>query len=248
MVTKIMKGGKMDNKIIIGIVVLGLILAGGYLFYTSGAEVSAQGQSTITVVPDTASVYLNLESKTDTAQEAKDNLNTINDKVLTELLKIGIERKDIQTLNYNIYPNYDYSNGNNKINGYIASQQLIIKTSNFDKVASIVDKSVDAGALVSSINFELSPAKEGEYKAQALKEASADGRMKAESTAQGLGKSLGRLVSVNSEQFNYPGPMMYYARGEVGTAADAKKAAVNIAPNDIQVTASVEVRYKLSLF
>ena len=238
----------MKEKYIVAIIVIAVVLVGGYLYFSSQPIVSAQGFSSLNVEPDKVSVYLNIETRGATAQEVKDKNAEISDKVLDEMIKLGFERKEIQTLNYNIYPDYDWTSGTQKQRGYIASQQIIVKTNNFDKVAQVVDKSVDAGALVSSINFELSDEKQNSYKAQALEEASKDAEKKAESTAAGLGKKLGRLVSVSSQDFYYPGPIAYYARAEGDSGAIAEKAAVNIAPSDIEVTASVSVQYKLSSF
>ena len=119
-------------------------------------------------------------------------------------------------------------------------------------VPEIVDAGIDAGALVSSINFELSDEKQNDYKAEALSEASADARKKAESTASGLNKKIGKLVSVQSEEFYYPGPIPIYAKAEGGgdaaAATEARQAAVNLRPQDIAVTASVRVEYRLRVF
>lgn len=254
MVNSLKGGKKMNNRIIIAIVIIGILAVGGYLLFNAGAEVSAQGVSSITATPDRVSVYLSLQSRADTAEAAKNGLDTIHDKTLTELVKLGLERKEIQTANYNIYPDYDYTGGNPKIKGYVASEDIVIKLDKFDKVASIVDAAVDSGSLVSSINFELSQEKQNEYKAQALKLAGEDARAKAEATAEGFGKHLGRLVSVNSQNFYYPGPIAYYAKGgEAGVASASdisavREAAMNIAPKDLEVTASIDARYKLSLF
>ena len=64
-------------------------------------------------------------------------------------------------------------------------------------------------------------------------------------------KNLGRLVSIQSEEFNYgPYPVFSYAEGSSGAIAkdEARQAALNLAPQDIEVTANVRVSYKLSSF
>ena len=242
-----MKGGEsMNGKIVAGVLVAALLIVGIYLFSMSGPVVSAQGFSTLTVQPDKASVYLSVESRSESAQSAKEAHDTIMDDVITALIKLGIERKDIQTVNYNIYPEYEYTNGKQRQIGYIATQQLIIKTNDFDDVARIVDAGVSAGALVSTINFELSQDKQNEYKKQALESAGKDAEAKASATAAGLDKKLGRLVSVGSQDFNYPGPIVYYDRAIAAESSiSAQRAAADIAPRDLEVSASVNVQYKL---
>lgn len=237
----------MDTKYVITILVIAALVVGGYLSFNSGATVSAQGVSQLSVQPDEVSIYLTITTKNDSAATAKDMNSLISDKVIMELIKLGIERKDIQTETFSIYPNYEYDYGRNEQKGYVANQPITVKIESFDKVGAIVDKSVDAGALVSYINFELSQEKQNEFKAQALSDASKDAERKAKATAAGLGKKLGRLVSVGSQDFNYV-PIAYYARSGAEDMAEVKKAAINIVPKDLEVSATVSVSYKLRGF
>ena len=240
----------MENRNIVIFLVIAVILVGGYLAYSStGTLVSATGQSSIEVMPDEVSVYLTIQTTDKDAQTAKQMHDEIVDKVIIELLKTGLERKEIKTDNYNMYPDYDWSGGSQRLKGYIVTQNLIVKTNDFDKTAGIVDAGVNGGALVSGINFELSDEKQSELKAQALEEAGKDAKKKAEATAAGVGKNLGALVSVESQDFNY-GPVIYYAKAgmEGDSSGEARQAAANIAPSDIEVQATVRVQYKLSAF
>lgn len=245
-----MKGGfKMDTKIIVAIIVAGILLVGGYLYLNSGAEVSAFGTSNIKVTPDEVSVYLNAEANAESAQMAQAKQNVISDSILNELIKLGIDRKDIQTQSIQVYEDYSWESGKRTFKGYKASQQFVVKSDNFALTGQIVDSAVNAGALVSGINFELSQEKQNEYKKQALEEASKDARSKAKATAEGLGKGLGRLVEVQSQDFGYS-PWAYYSNAQMDAVGniEAQKAASNIVPSDRDVTASVSVRYKVSLF
>jgi len=63
-----------------------------------------------------------------------------------------------------------------------------------------------------------------------------------------LGKNIGKLLSIEGEEFNY-GPIIYYrADSAGGSIAEAKQAAVNLVPSDLEVSASVKVEYKLRSF
>ena len=240
---------KIDNRtIVIGLIIAVIIVAGLIYISSTSAIVSAQGNSVLKANPDKVSINLVIEAKNKTAQGAKDRHDKILDETVLQLLKIGIDRKDIKTINFNIYPEYNWENGKNEQIGYIARQDIIVETKNFDLVASIIDVSIDAGALVSYINFELSEEKQSEYKTQALEEAGKDARKKAEATASGLDKKLGKLVSVQSEEFNYIPYRYFEATVAEGSAAQAKQAAINLAPRDIDVTATIRVEYKLRNF
>lgn len=245
----------MNNKTIVtAIVIVAIVAVAGYLIYNAGPVVSAQGSSTLKVQPDEISVYVTIETRNASAVEAKNANTEISDRVLTELIKLGFDRDEVKFVNYNEYPEYDWSGGSQKFKGYVVSQQLVVKMSDFDKVSEVIDASTDAGALVSSINFELSDKKQSYYKTQALTEAGQDAKAKAEATAAGVGKRLGRLVSVQSENFDYR-PWNYYSYGGVMTAsadnAEAMKAVSTLAslgPQDQEVSATISVQYKMSLF
>lgn len=242
----------MDNKIWIGIVIAAILVIGGYLYFNAGPVVSAQGTASIKAIPDEVSVNINIETRNSTAQLAQESNKQISEKLLIELVKIGYDRNELKFVNQNVYPEYDWSNGNQKLKGYVVSQQLVVKTEDVNRVPSIVDAVINSGALVSYIDFQVSDAKQSEYKNQVLEEASKDAMTKAQSIAAGQGKKIGRLVSITNQEYNYPGPLNYYTRdasisAEVANAG-ALKAATNLTPNEQEITASISAQYKLSFF
>jgi uncharacterized protein YggE len=112
----------------------------------------------------------------------------------------------------------------------------------------VIDAGVDSGALLSYINFELSSAKQSEYKIAALKEAGVDAKAKAGAIAEGLGKNLGSLVSVSSSDFSYNPWNVYSARADLSAgmvAEEAKLSTTNIVPGSQEVSAVINVVYKL---
>jgi len=239
----------MNNKVLVIIIAIAVVLVGGYLLYNSGPVVSAQGSSSIKASPDEVSVYINVETKNQSAQGAQEMNKEISDKLLFELVKIGFDRDELKFVNQNVYEDVDWRTGAKK--GFVVSQQLVVKTDKTEKVPSIVDAVIQSGALVSYINFELSDEKQGEYKKQALEEASKDAMEKARAIADGQGRRLGRLVSLENQEAYYPGPIGLYAKAEGMDSAmansEARKVALNIAPQDLEITASIMARYKLSL-
>ena len=244
-----MKQTNITAIIVAIVIVIGALLAVwllvGRMPATTDNTISATGNSQMTVMPDEAVVYVMVETHELTAEKAKDENSRISDAVNTALLNVNIERKDIQTQNFNIYPEYDWSDGTQTLKGYVASNQLVVKTKDFGNVGKIVDAAVDKGALVNSINFDLSNDKTNEYKKTVLANASQDAKAKAEAIAAGLGKKLGKLVSVQASDYNYM-PYPIYARSDMaGGAAEAKVAATNIQPHSLDVTATVSVSYEI---
>lgn len=230
--------------IIIAILVVGG-LVGAYMALGKGNEktVSVTGNSQMTVAPDQVVVNLLIQTKNIKADVAKNENAIISDKVISGLVRNGIERENIETENYNIYPEYDWSSGTQKLLGYIASNYIKVKTEKFDKVGKIVDVSVDNGALVNYINFELSNAKSNEYKAKVLAEASKDAKTKAEAIAQGLGRKVGNLVSVSASEYDYMPYPLY--RMEAAEGVNVKTVATDIQPKNLDITSSVSVVYEI---
>ena len=231
------------------IIVIGFLAAIVYLIPKQGAgnTISVTGTARMTVPPDRAVTYLQVVTRSNaSADEAKDQNANVSDAVMTALLKAGVDRKDIETEGFSVYPEYDYVQDRGQVlKGYAATNSMKVTASDFDDIGKIIDASVDAGALVSYINYELSTAKLNEYKVSALANASLDARTKAEAIASGLGKSLGSLASVTASDYNYAPYPLYRAESSAG-AADAKQIATNLPPGNIDVTATVQVAYEIA--
>ncbi|MEM3702673.1 MAG: SIMPL domain-containing protein [Candidatus Micrarchaeia archaeon] len=236
----------MTTVAVVAILVIGFLFAIYYLYpkQSSDKTVSVTGNAQMKVLPDRVVVYAQILTKSkDSAEEAK-NLNAqISDAVLTSLIKAGVNRSDIETSGFSVYPEYDWIQDQGQVlKGYAASNSMKITIADFENAGKIVDAVVNNGGLISYINYELSAEKMNEYKAQALSEASKDAKTKAESIASGLGKILGDVVSVSASDYNYYPYPIY--RAESG--ADLKEISTNLPSAKLDVTATVSVTYKIN--
>jgi len=244
------KSVKITLIIVVGIIIMALL---GYLALTrmnpvtQGNTVSADGQAVIKAVPDLVSIYFNVETTAQTSSEANKKNSDIVDKLSSSLKDQGLADKDIETVSFNIYPEYNWNNGIQTFKDYKARHQIKVKisTDETDKIGKIIDSGVDAGAGISYINFELTQEKQNEYKAQALKAAAEDASIKAQSIAEGFNKKLGKLVSVSNNNFYYSPWKLYSGNGVVSDAAAAKEATTNIQPGEQDISASVTAVFKL---
>ena len=238
---------KNTNTILVVIIIL---LVAGFLFYnssnTEATTINVNGQSTIKAEADEVSVYVGIETTEKTSEESKNANAKISDNVLVVLKTAGIPEGDIETSSYYIYPEYDWSNNKQELVGYRTSNVLKITTKDFDKVGTIVDSSVDAGATtIQSINFELSQDKQNEVKTQAISKATEDAKVKAEATAQGLNARLGKVKTVTIQYYNYY-PFPIYASADDGAALDVKEVArTAIQPSSLDVSSTVNVVFEI---
>lgn len=245
---------KNSSIIITGIICAVVLIMFLIIFFSVRSSVSSsqntvnvEGFSTISVAPDLLTVYFNAETEGETASEARDKNSKITNALITSLVLLGFDEKEIFTENFNIYPNYEWKNNQRIENGYKATHSLKIEISSEEsnRLGDIIDAGVNSGANINYINFELSQDLQNEYKAQAIELAAKDARVKAEAVASGFGKSVGKLVSVQVSDFNYY-PWRAYSGGEImEDQAVIKEAVADIQPSERDVNARIYATYKL---
>src|SRR3989344_1456639 len=165
------------------------------------------GEGKVTVKPDVASVTVGIQATGSTVKTVQEQINSVINKVSDAVKKLGVDAKDIQTTNYSINPTYDYSGGNQKITGYSASTNLLIKVKQIDKINQVIDAATQNGAnQVSGISFDvLDKTKiENEARAKAVVEA----KEKAQNAAKIAGFKLGKIINYSENMDGYPVPMM----------------------------------------
>jgi hypothetical protein len=242
---KMDKSVQITSIIVIGVIILGIILINS-LSPSYKNTISVAGTSTLDVMPDLIGIYFSVDTKGATSKEASDKNAVIVDALIASLTDKGFAREDIQTQSFSVYPEYDWNTGTQRLTGYKASHSLKIKLSanESEKIGNVIDSGIDAGAGVSYINFELSQENQNTYKAEAMKLAAQDATAKASGIAEGLGKSLGKLVSVSTDNYNY---YPWLARDFAGATASAemKDEATSIVPSEQQISASVTAVFKI---
>jgi hypothetical protein len=214
---------------------------------------TVQGTSTVKVLPDLVAVFFNIQTNGTTSADANNANIVIYNNLKTSLISLGFTESQIGTDSYSVYPNIIYdNNGKSTTNGYVAyhSIKLEFSSNSTSELSSVIDAGTNAGAGVSTINFELSTALQNQYKAQALQLASQDAKTKADAVAAGFGKTIGKLVSVSVDNYNYMPWGVYSTSGASPSVAmenaGAKAATMNLAPTTQDVSATVSATYKLA--
>jgi uncharacterized protein YggE len=236
------------NNWLIGILVLALVIISiSFVYFNKTGSnnqqtITASGTSTITAIPDEASVYVRIDTLEKTTEESKNKNTEISNAVLNAVKKLKIEQ-DIETVNYNIYPEYDWSNNKQELKGYRTTNTLKVSTKYFDDLGAIIDSAVNAGATgIDSINFELSKDKQNEVKREAITKATEDAKLKAEALASGLSAKLGKVISVTESSYNYV-PYPLFRGGDVAMAE--KAISTEIEPQKLDISANVNVVYQI---
>jgi len=243
------KSIKITLIVVLGVIITALIIASSLngIFQGQSNTISAEGVSTIKAMPNLVSVYYNIETKAKTSENATKLNSDIVEKLKSSLVAQGFDEKEIQTQGFSVYPNYEWIGGKQVDKGFIATHSIKLEmgADESEKLGGAIDAGVSAGAGISYINFELSQEKQNEYKAEAMRLAAEDAKIKAKATASGFGKDIGRLVSVSTNEFNYYPWRAYSSSGMAEDAIYAKSEATSITPSEQEITASVSAVFKI---
>lgn len=248
---------QMSDSVRITSMILGVILvvaAVGLILYfraNPGLTASVQGSSTVKVMPDIVGTYFVIETKADTAAQASSLNNEAKQKMvdaLEDIPGLGFEKKDLTTVSSSVGESCTWTKDGEKCEGYVAYHylRLELEGDNMDFAGAVIDAGVNAGANLQYINFELSSETKNEYQAKALEAATKDAKSKAEGIASGLGKRVGRVVSLTTDANGgfYPYWRAYDAVA-TSSIAQVKEEATNIQPGEQEVYGSVSVVYAL---
>ena len=236
---------------VIAAVILIIALLAFSLFKPVNAKtVSVSGTSTVNAEPDLISVVFNIETTGATSVEASDKNNAIYNELIENLKAFDLGEDNLTTEGLNIYQNYEWINNQRVDKGFKANHQLKLELGieEKEKINQAIDAAILSGALINYINFELTTESQNMYKAQAIELAAKDASTKAEAVANGFGKNVGRLTSVQVDNFGYFPWVAYSARADLAVAEsgeEARIAATNINPGEREITASVTATYKL---
>jgi len=193
--------------------------------YSPENVISVSGEGEVVSVPDTANITFDITEEAKEVPAAQTKVTERMNAIIASLKGSGIDAKDIKTINYSVYPKYEYQNEPKAVGGeYIYPpypvNQVIVGYTVTHTVEVKIRKVADAGSILASLgSFEVSNLSglsfsiddEDALKAEARKKAIDDAREKAEVLSRDLGVRLVRIVSF-SESGNYP--PIYYMKAE----------------------------------
>ncbi|OGF20752.1 hypothetical protein A2257_03195 [Candidatus Falkowbacteria bacterium RIFOXYA2_FULL_38_12] len=206
--------------------------------------INISGEGKVTGIPDIATIQVGLiTEKGDVKTAQKENTDKLN-RLITTLKNLGVEDKDIQTSYYNIYPQYDWTDGKQQLRGYQVSQGVAIKIRNLSKIGDMLAAAGEGGAnQVSGLTFNIDDPEK--LKQEARLKALANAKEKAEALAEAAGVKLGKVVSF-SEYSDSPADYrtMMDSYGAGGGEMKVASPVIESGSIDIVVTATVGYEIK----
>lgn len=213
--------------------------------------VSVRGEGEASIAPDMAEIQLQVTSK---AKDAK-GAQTKNAKEMVRVEKVlkdqfKIESKDIQTNNFQVFPEYNYeNNGKRNFLGFRADHGLSVTVRKMEQVGNLLDSLVgkgteDISVQLSGVSFSSSKRKEVEIQALELAMKSASHR--AEALAGFAKKKIKGVLRITDSHLGHvPPPMLTGGMAMMKMAGDQEAQNTQISSGEIKVNAQVSVEYEL---
>ena len=111
------------------------------------------GQGSVTLDPDLALINIGVETIDVNVSGARDSAAKAMEAILKVVKTRGLTDADVQTLAFNIYPQYEWKQDNRRIlTGYMVSNTAQIKIRDLDSVGVIIDEVAGAGGNATRIN------------------------------------------------------------------------------------------------
>lgn len=217
-----------------------LFFASGMPTWAQGNEARVQrtlnvfGQGVVKVVPDALQATVGVETESLNLSDALAENNGRMASVLALLKSLGVEDRDVQTVQFYIS---DRRDNDGHITGFFVTNNVQVTLRDLNAAGDILDQLVQAGAnSVSGIQLTITDASELVSQARAL--AVQDAKAKAKELATAAGMFLGNPITI-SESGGYES----FAVARAATAQFDKS--VPIASGELSVSISVSIVYEL---
>jgi len=210
---------------------------------TAYESVSVSGTGRVTLTPDRFTFTVGVQTVAPTVDDAVAENNKRVQNVLTALKKAGAAEKDIQTTNFNIWPQQEYVQNNlPRILGYQVSNSVTVRSTKIAEAGRLLGIAIAAGVNTSTgLNFEVSDPARG--REQGLRAAFDDAKAKAMLLAQAAGRTLGRALLI-SEGVQQPAPPPYPILRSMATS-EARVQDVPVAAGSQELTFTVTATFEL---
>lgn len=213
---------------------------------TKGEPFVVMGEGKAYVAPDIAKVTVGIQENGSSLKTVQDSVNK-KSKALTDAIeKLGIDKKDIKTTSYNVYPQYDYlTSTTNRITGYQVSTNYQITVRDFDKVNDVLTSATGAGAnAIGSVSFDINDTTKKEKLQEARELAVTEAKTKAEGLSKAAGITLGKVINISENQA-VPEVRPMYGLGGADVANQKTITTANVTPGETEINVTVSLSYEV---
>ncbi|MFH0262458.1 oxidative stress defense protein [Vibrio barjaei] len=229
----------MKRSFALGTLVVALFAAPVFANQPDFPHISTTGYGEIEATPDMAEFSVRVVQSQMNADQAKQGVDSVVDKFLSGLMSEGIEKKDIQSSNLYLSPQYHYpEKGKPELVGYRASRTVTIQVMDLESLNNYLDLALESG--INQVdNIQLKVKDQGQYQEAARMAAIKDAQSKAASLAKGFDQNLGKVWRIEYRQpMNQPVVMR-------SMAMDSKMESNSYQDSVITIRDRVDVTYQI---
>ena len=205
--------------------------------------ISVSSEGTVKVKPDMVYINVGVQTENKSSKVAQQENATKMNKVMQVLKDLKIADSDIKTSQYTIYPMEAYSEKDQRsyVTGYRVINTLEITIRDISKVGAAID-AVTANEANTVSNIRFTVADPDKYYLQALENATAKAKAKADILAKQFGIKIGLPSQINETSGGYNPPIMYSRMESLKSIADAAPV-TSISSGELEIRASVGLVY-----
>ncbi|NOH28463.1 oxidative stress defense protein [Vibrio mediterranei] len=229
----------MKRSFALGTLVVALFAAPVFANQPDFPHISTTGYGEIEATPDMAEFSVRVVQSQMNADQAKQGVDSVVDKFLSGLMSEGIEKKDIQSSNLYLSPQYHYpEKGKPELVGYRASRTVTVQVMDLENLNNYLDLALESG--INQVdNIQLKVKDQGQYQEAARMAAIKDAQSKAASLAKGFDQNLGKVWRIEYRQpMNQPVVMR-------SMAMDSKMESNRYQDSVITIRDRVDVTYQI---
>ncbi len=234
------------------LIAVSILFAGALPAQAAEIQIAVQGpvieltvSETVKAKPDLAIVSAGVTTRAMTADAAARDNATRMTAIISRLRQLGLAANDIQTSNFNLSPQFSYSNDRTppRFLGYDVTNQVNVTLRKIGNIGPTLDALIVAGANnFSGPNFQVeNPAS---AQAEARKAAFASAQARAKELAGLAGYSGERLLEL-SETYA-ASRMMGQVDGAIVVTAVSSEKVTPIEPGQVGISVTLTVKYEMT--
>ncbi|MXV73783.1 DUF541 domain-containing protein [Candidatus Poribacteria bacterium] len=208
-------------------------------------SIHVTGNGSVTGEPDIARLNLGVSVEKETVEEAREAAASAMTAVIDSLKANDIAENDIQTENFSIYPQYDYTEEGRVLRGYRVNNTVSAKVQDLESLSDIIDDATAAGGdivVVNNIQFMIEDPTPLQAQARALAVKNAEA--KAQTLAEASGVTLGKPITI-TETSHASGPPIAYAEAAEFAADESARSSTPIQAGELTITINVTIVYEI---
>jgi uncharacterized protein YggE len=207
------------------------------------SQMSVNGTGLVYVVPDIAYIYMGVHTQASSVAQALQDNTQAAQTLKNALVAQGVEEKDIQTSNFNVYPQPQYdTSGKPTGTLYAVDNTVFVTVRKLDTLGTLLDVVTKNGANnINGVSFDIQD--KNAALEQARKLAIQDAQKQAEQVAADAGVKLGRIINISL--YNANAPVTLEGKGG-GGGSSMMAAQVPVSSGQLSITADVNLIYEIN--